>query len=239
MSYVELLHAQKVDGSILIGFDTHYTEKTSVLHIPHVAYAGVGDYMVVADDRGAVNMAEQALTRRGCKNIAYWVPSRPDFDSPVSRYPASASPQSLEESVKHYWSALKGVPLHKMRYASLPPVMGRAPYTYQEQGYLLAKEVFSANSANRPDGIYILDDMMTSGALTACDEMGIRLGRDIQVVSHANTGSPILFGKVPPLITIEYDPADIARAIFALLDEVMGEPYTSKQKRIMIKPRLI
>ena len=80
---------------------------------------------------------------------------------------------------------------------------------------------------------------MTSGALTACDEMGIRLGRDIQVVSHANTGSPILFGKVPPLITIEYDPADIARAIFALLDEVMGEPYTSKQKRIMIKPRLI
>lgn len=238
MSYVELLHSQKADMCILIGFDTHYAEKTSVLHIPHVSYAGISDITVYTDSIETISLAEKVLEQRGCKHIAYWVAIRPDFNAPVSRYSTSVSSQSLEENVKHHWCTIRGVPLQQLRYASLPPVTGRAPYTYQEQGYLLAKEVFGANSTNRPDGIFILDDMMTAGALTAWEEMGIRVGRDIQVVSHATTGSPVLFGKVPPLITIEYDPADVVRAMFIQVDEVMAKPYTPAEKKIVIKSRL-
>jgi DNA-binding LacI/PurR family transcriptional regulator len=64
--------------------------------------------------------------------------------------------------------------------------------------------------------------MMTDGALVAFDELGIRVGRDLHVVTHANVGSPILFGRTKQMTVIEHDPALVAQTMFSALDTLMA-----------------
>lgn len=63
--------------------------------------------------------------------------------------------------------------------------------------------------------------MMAQGALTAMEKLGVRAGRDIQVVAHSNKGSTILQGYEDDITRLEYDPHDIAVAMFEVLDTLM------------------
>ena len=93
----------------------------------------------------------------------------------------------------------------------------------QAQGLDAANLVFA--SKNRPDavpdGIVVLDDMMTRGALTAISQLGIVPGRDVQIASHTNVGSQVLFGYENSLVFLEIDPSKVAEAMFELLETLM------------------
>ena len=79
--------------------------------------------------------------------------------------------------------------------------------------------------AGRPDGLIILDDVMTRGALTTLHRLGLHAGQDIVIASHANKTSSVLHGYEHCLIRLEFDPAEIVQALFALLDaQLQGRP---------------
>jgi DNA-binding LacI/PurR family transcriptional regulator len=96
------------------------------------------------------------------------------------------------------------------------------PQTNQEQGLAAALEVLGPNAVTPvPDGVVILDDMMTSGALHGLSQLGLSVGEDVRVATHTNRGSHLLFGYESRLSLLEVDPAQIAAAMFGLLELLM------------------
>lgn len=87
----------------------------------------------------------------------------------------------------------------------------------QLPGYNLARRVFASDQP-RPDGLVIDDDIVASGVHRALEELGVRIGEDVRIVTHANAGSPIGFGLHGRVIQIVFDPADFVAAMFSLLD---------------------
>ncbi len=102
---------------------------------------------------------------------------------------------------------------------------------------MLAREVFSGPQRTHPDGLFIADDMMTDGALVALQELNIRVGQDIKLVTIANTGSSTLFGRTQNISLLEFDPLQVAQAMFTMLDMLMlGQNMA--ENVTWIRPRL-
>lgn len=227
--YIALLNSPAVDGCLIIGFNAHSFDHRSLLQVPHIVYAGGGDWMAKSDWQTSGRLAAEVLIRQGCKRIAFWS--------------AEEVTLQLDEQYEIYYfqQALNNakVPVYAGLYrsATMPPASGRRMLTNQERGYLLVKETFGMPGIARPDGIYISDDMVTDGALVAFEELGIRIGEDVKIVSLAIVDSPILFGRTQKMTLLELDPADIVRGMFSLLDvfENGEKPHTDT---VLIRPRV-
>jgi len=89
---------------------------------------------------------------------------------------------------------------------------------FQDQGYEMAMRVFQDGRGPRPDGIIIEDDMIASGVHAALDKLGIAIGRDVQIATHSNAGTPTLYGLRDRIIRMEYDPQDFVRGMLHLMD---------------------
>ena len=109
--------------------------------------------------------------------------------------------------------------------------------THQEQGYRAAIEVLSPGSAQHPDGIIIVDDMMTHGALVAMNKLKLHPGEDLRIATNANKGSSVLLGREDNLIMIESDPAEVVATMFSLLDTLMSGRKPDSLLNI-VRPRL-
>lgn len=103
-----------------------------------------------------------------------------------------------------------------------------------QQGYAAAHTMFK--QAASPDGVIILDDMMTRGALAAWDEMGLLPGREFPVASHCNRGSTVLLGWEDRLHRMEFDPGQISAALLDLMPNP-GQP--ARPRVSWIKPSWI
>jgi len=88
----------------------------------------------------------------------------------------------------------------------------------QLPGYNLARAVFGSSEVH-PDGIVIEDDMVASGVHRALEELGVRIGVDVKIATHANAGSAVGFGLHGRVIQMVFDPQDFVNAMFSLLDE--------------------
>jgi DNA-binding LacI/PurR family transcriptional regulator len=107
--------------------------------------------------------------------------------------------------------------------------------TRQELGVAYVREAFGANGT-QPDGLLIGDDMVTSGALVELRRRGIEVGKTVQIASNSNAGSPILFGEEANMMRIEYDPRELAEALFRTLDRLMeGKP---QPEWVQVYPRI-
>ena len=69
-----------------------------------------------------------------------------------------------------------------------------------QSGYSLAMELL--NQKNAPTSILCAVDNMAFGAITACRECGLTVGRDISVMGYSN--SPMASFSEPALTTIEH-----------------------------------
>ncbi|GCE16885.1 substrate-binding domain-containing protein [Dictyobacter kobayashii] len=172
-------------------------------------------------------MATLALVQQNCKRIGIWAPTM-QYPYLEDNNPVLAMRQVLAERKIPYYPEFT-------RQSYIPP--SQRPLTLQEQGYLLAKEVFGEFNPVKPDGIFISNDMMTDGALVALEELGVSIGKDIHIVTHANAGSPILFGRTKNMTVFEFDPAYIVQAMFSLLDKLMLDPALS-DTTISLRPQL-
>lgn len=242
-AYAELFHSPQVSGCLIVGMNARETgeEESRLLRMPHVVYAGGGDIILGLDAVTSAQLAMQSLLQQKCKRIGYWLHALtlPTGMHAVSEFPegsplpdeVNACRQILESHGNVFYPEFFCQP-------SSPPSTDERQLTLQEQGYLLTKEIFGPFNKNRPDGVYIANDMMTSGALVAWDELGVHVGEDIKVASHAVTGSPMLFGKTRHLITIETEPSEIVRMMFSLLDVEISQGYVPGTHVYHLQPRV-
>lgn len=229
-----LLHAGHVTAILHIGLQNPTLEWLDQQGVPAIGFAS--DHQMVETDRDQqIRLSVEALAARGCRTIGFW--------SVVSQY--RLLPNNRPNSAA-FTSALHehGLPVDERQIKTnahlLHPVgesYTQEQETHQQQGYRTAYEVFDDPAHPRPDGIVINDDMMTSGALSALHRLGVRPGQDVLIASHANVGSPMLFGYQDQLLLVEVDPAEIVDALFDLLDRALaGQPLPPAPVRVA--PRL-
>lgn len=58
----------------------------------------------------------------------------------------------------------------------------------------------------------------------------------MKIATHANVGSPILFGRTKNMTVFEYDVTDIAQAMFSMLDRLL-EGQQPAERVIWIRPK--
>lgn len=216
--------ARRVQGVISVGLDEKTVGWLEGEGVPVVAYAGHARCTVSFN--GGIAMGTRALVEAGCRNIELWLPPG-DEDSPP-HLPENDLGAALRRA---------GVSGGIVREARLES--GDTP---QEQGFALAQEVFgpqsSSSSEPRPDGLVLSNDLLAHGVLTALRKLGVRPGRDVQIATHANAGSPILLGH-DDILLIENDPAELAAAMFNLLEGLMsGDLSRGQSVAISLAPRL-
>jgi DNA-binding LacI/PurR family transcriptional regulator len=222
-----LLQTERADGVLAIGLQSSGKGMLNGEGLPCVTFAGEGACTIYLDFVEFARMATEVLLRRNCKRMGWWA-----YNVPSHPLEKMSNVQAFRQLLQEYKRPLYP---ELIRIPHLPP--SRTSLSLQEQGYLLAREVFEGPSSLRPDGLVISDDMMADGALVAFDELGIRVGHDIHIVAHGNTGSPILFGRTKHMTVIEYDPALLAQAMFSALDMLMAGKSLAGQA-IRIRPQL-
>ncbi len=218
-----MFQTERVDGVLSIGFHSVGKGVLGTSDLPCVTFAGKGACTVGFDPYDFARLATEALVRQQCQRIGWWAFNMP-FYSLEQMEDVQIFRQLLQDYKKPLYPELIRIP------RLLP---SQTMLSLQEQGYLLAKDVFEGPARSRPDGVIIGNDMMTDGALVAFEELGIRVGRDLHVATHANVGSPILFGRTKQMTVIEHDPALVAQAMFSALDTLMaGHPLENPHIRI-------
>jgi DNA-binding LacI/PurR family transcriptional regulator len=112
--------------------------------------------------------------------------------------------------------------------------------TNEKIGFQVAKRMLTpspGDSHGTPDGLVILDDMITRGALVALRKLGLQPGKDIHIATHANKGSSTLYGYEDELIFLEFDPEEIVETLFQML-ESCWETNAPAPSRILL-PKVI
>jgi DNA-binding LacI/PurR family transcriptional regulator len=109
--------------------------------------------------------------------------------------------------------------------------------TREEQGYRAVRSLLEKVPGERPDGVLVLDDMLTRGVLAGLARLGLQPGRDIRIASQANAGSPALQGSDNSLTLIEFDPDEIIDAMFSMIERWMDGAEPPEQG-VLIGPRV-
>lgn len=156
------------------------------------------------------------LAKRGAKRIALWMPAGVGL-GPIGDDDSFEELDFFRRAMGE--SGLKTDLKLVYNLGNLANPVRRS-VSNQEQGLDAANTVFEGK--NPPDGLVILDDMMTRGALTALAQLGIRPGHDVQIASHTNVGSQTLFGYEKSLVLLDIDPSQVAAAMFEMLETLMS-----------------
>jgi DNA-binding LacI/PurR family transcriptional regulator len=221
----------QIDG--LMDISAHIDEAGNLLPpgFPHVSYAAEGPWVVGVDYIAGIRMAVEALAQQGCRAVALWRTTDPNHKG---EYPV------VDEEVAAFQETLAACGL-AFDPGLVRDMRGRAASeigTDQEQGYQLVNSVFGGGDHAVPDGIVIMNDMLTVGALYAMHERKIDVGRDVRIASHANAGSSALFGYDRTITRFQVDPAAIVKSAFAMMDILLnGERPPST--RLNVIPSLV
>ncbi len=204
------------------------------LKVPFVSFGARGQGTVFLAEHTMLHLGVRALKERGCKRIGIWRPVAPHQpDSSESASVGSQLLQTFADAMRE--EGLEFEP-HCVEY-NLNLVRGPGHITRlskQEQGYETAQRVFCP-SGEKPDGIVVTDDLMTHGALSALQNMGIQAGRDVQIASHANKGSVVLLGQSERLVLLEFDPSEVVEALFGQLETLM-DGHSLERPEIFVQP---
>ena len=177
-------------------------------------------YQVTLDYADMTRRGVAALAGAGCRRLALISPFGYVHDADIDRtvFLEAVAAQGLETRPEWLWD----------NPADPSVGLGAAGESREEQGNRALREILGRPVAGRPDGVLINDDMLARGALVAARVLGLTLGRDLHIATHANKGSPVLYGHEDELIRLVADPDEIVRAMFEVLEPLMAgaEPAT-------------
>ena len=230
---LEDLERGRIQGVLAVGLSPEVPNWLAEQGVACVVFAGAGRYSVGLNYEAILSAGMETLAVRGCQRIAVWQPRGLHQTEADARVATAANAAACGAVL-----AAHGIPHHAEDWnlagvtsSSEAAQLGGAPLSHREQGRILAERFFPAGSSEeaRPDGLLLADDMMAWGALEVLLAHGLIPGRDIQVASHANRGSPVLAGFADRVIRVEVDPAAIVEAVFHLLEDLMAgrEPAES------------
>ena len=207
------------------------------LGVPVVSFGSPSRHRIVQENDDLVKVGARALTQSGCQRIGLWQLelSEKPFD------PAFAL-QRMRQTREVFAAQLRegGLTLHpELIHQPLwrPGQPFRAPFSYQEQGWDLAMRFFDG-ALPSPDGLVIVNDMMTRGALAALKRLNVEVGRDVRIATHANRDSDALGDYEDRLIRLQYDPTRIVEAMFRQL-EALWNGATELTTTTLIKPQIL
>ncbi|NLE30068.1 MAG: GntR family transcriptional regulator [Phycisphaerae bacterium] len=132
--------------------------------------------------------------------------------------------------------------LYTSRYPEIPvqwlgpegPHQPESGVSFEECGYRQFHDLWSC--PQHPKGVFVLDDIMLKGSAYAMMELGVRPGRDFELVGCYNKNSH-LFVPVP-FVHIESDPADFARAVATMVTSMIQDPK-ARPSDIVIDSKLV
>ena len=104
--------------------------------------------------------------------------------------------------------------------------------SHEEQGYWALMKLLETDR-NALDGVVINDDMMARGALAAARKLGLTVGSELKIATHANKGALTLTGHESHITRLEVDPDKLVEAMFGILERLMAGGKSSR------KPHLI
>jgi DNA-binding LacI/PurR family transcriptional regulator len=211
-----MIQSNRVHGVLAISVNWDALQWIAKHDIPYVTFACPSPWGVELDSIELLRLGVKHLAMQGCWSIGVW-------------HPATSQLDHCDFIGKHlsYFLADHGLVYHPSLVRVAPPHF--LSLSIQEQGYILAWETFSQTETLRPDGVIIMDDMMTDGALGAFLSLGIKLGETIKIAAHSNTGSMLSLSYQPGVTVIEYDPADIVRNMFAVLDKLLNNEVPDRR----------
>ena len=129
-----------------------------------------------------------------------------------------------------------GLPVREEWIWEQPGVESSALVTHEEQGYWALMKLMGTDR-QALDGLVINDDLMTRGALVAAQKLGLTIGSDLKIATHANKGSSLLRDQESTINLLEIDPAEIVEAMFGMLERLMAGNELSAQS-VLIPPKL-
>jgi len=238
---VDDLQARRLNGLLFIGEQNPQAAQWLLeqdVPLVALAYTPLAPWRVHIDWPEVVRLGVLRLAEQGCKNIGLWIPvgvgfgrvgdaaSFPELDA----FEAALAEKKLDYNPELVWQNDK----------LSDQATGFEDVTNQEQGFRAAFETFgSGNGKSRstPDGLVILDDMMTRGAMVAMQQSGVAVGTDVKIASHINRGSTVLAAYEDQLSLIEIDPQEIIQAMYDMLETLMAGK-TPRKRTVAIKPAL-
>jgi DNA-binding LacI/PurR family transcriptional regulator len=212
------------------------------LPIVALAYAPLAPYRVRFNHAQTAELGTRELIRQGCKRIALWMPVG------VGLGPSEAD--GTFEELDAYQAALAEGKLkfdaklvYRLDEFNHEPAEAGERVRNREQGQSAARAVFELqDKANWPDGVVCLDDDMTRGALATWLHLGVRVGKEkdatLKVASHTNKNSDLLWGFENTVTLLEFDPAEVAGAMFSMLETLLRDEEPASPV-VSIAPRLV
>ena len=221
---------RRLDGVFFIGNNPDAIQWLEAQNVAVVNFAGRAHFKVGIDYRDLIEQAVDALIGAGCRRIALMSPFH--YREKINEIKRSSHAYFFERTLK-----TRGLDFRPELVWDAASVLGTELQSYQEQGFDAAQKIFCGEGVARPDGLVVIDDMMTRGALAGLKKLGLAPGVDVQIASHANRGSGVLQGEEKQLMLLEVDPAEIVKAMFALLNSLMNKE-TPPLPAVEVKARL-
>ena len=222
---IEDLENRRIDGMLLLApaYLVDETRQLSDYGVPLVVFGGrPPERRVTHDVARLLSMGVRELAARGCRRVALLghavLAYRPQLENELRK--AGAVDARIADWTYETWvDRISGLQEHCARLLAQQMIAGRA-------------------ESPLPDGVVSSDDTMTRGVITALQEANLHPGRDIQIATIVNKGSPVLEPYASNLIQIEYDPTDSARAALDML-EILMNGRTPPQNPVLIAPVLV
>lgn len=237
---VDEMQSGRVHGIIGVGLSRSAARWIQDQGVPFTAFAGWAPFIVALYHTEVVRLGVEALVSKGCRRISLWKPTEAANPERDNKLQVDRVPEVFETAMRLH-GLVPEPALVRMDQSGEAPV---SVDSFQQQGYRIVKDVFERDEL-RPDGVIITDDTMTRGALLAMARHGIHPGRDLQLVSHSNRGTGVLLDD-EQVIRVEFDPAEVVRRLFALLETLMAgqEPegavrYYIDSQALLIEPKVI
>ena len=233
---IDDLRNGRIDGVLGAGLPMVTADWIERQEVPFVSFAGPAKYVVGLDSDAIVRAGVAHLCGVGCQRIGFWAAVAPHrFFTPGEQEPTIALfAELLAANGRVFEPDLVWDNQHL-----LPVGGGMHSLSHQEQGYHAAMEAFGPHTdrADWPDGVFVADDMVTQGLLTALQRLHIRVGEDVQIATHTNAGSPALLGWEDKITRLEVDPSELVARMFDSLEALM-HGGTPPEAECPIKPRL-
>lgn len=202
----QAIAARRFSCVMTVCVDERVNAEIGGMGVPIIAFGGKAQNHIGLDFDDACRQGVREMMRLGCKKIAiYNVPSI----SIQQLYQAALSVPGARDCL---------LPPQRVFQVHQPQLGYRS--RKDEHGFREAQRLFdpATPEADRPDGIFSIDDKFTLGVLLALERLGMKPGRDVQVASHTNKGSGVLLPWSKEITILEFDPWEVASALVIAAD---------------------
>jgi DNA-binding LacI/PurR family transcriptional regulator len=211
----------KIDGVLAAGIPHNADIWLRESELPVVSAGLYGAVRADVDYQALVRLGVRNLRLRGCRRIGLWRASHGvtsgDFQARADSERAAFEQEIRAQGLEFDPAQIEDGSRFTSRFAveDLP--------TWQEQGYLTARAVFSRPREQWPDGIVINEDMFALGCLMAMQVANIHPGEDIHIAAHTNRNTGTLMGYEDRITRLEVDPNALAACMISLLDDLFAQ----------------